>query len=448
MGAVGVATGTLAVGQEKAGEDEFRIMTLDPGHFHAALVQKRMFPDVAKQVHVYAPKGSDLQQHLARIESFNSRSENPTSWQTKVYVGDDFLEKMLAEKPGNVVVLAGNNGAKTRYILESVKAGLNVLSDKPMAITPKDFELLQEAYAIADEKGLLINDIMTERHEITTQLQRFFAQESEFFGEIDQGSPEDPAVTKESVHHFYKMVAGAPLVRPAWFYDVTQQGEGIVDVTTHLVDLVQWGLFPEQVLGLDEAKVLSARTWDTKMTPAEFTKSTNVPAFPDYLKGNLDDDGNLLVACNGEFVFELKGVHAKISVIWNYVAPEGAADTHFSLMRGSKVAAIIRQGAEQEFKPVLYLEPREGVEVEDLQESLQVVAEKAAAKWPGVEVVSTDKGWEVKVPEKYHVGHEAHFSQVAESFVNQLKTGEMPVWEVPNTLAKYRTIMDAYKKSR
>ena len=62
------------------------------------------------------------------------------------------------------------------------------------------------------------------------------------------GSSEDPAVTKVSVHHFSKIVSGCPLQRPAWFFDVEQQGEGIVDVTTHLVDLVQWECFPEQIL--------------------------------------------------------------------------------------------------------------------------------------------------------------------------------------------------------
>ena len=36
---------------------EVRLITLDPGHFHAALVQKEMYPGVAKQVHVYAPLG-------------------------------------------------------------------------------------------------------------------------------------------------------------------------------------------------------------------------------------------------------------------------------------------------------------------------------------------------------------------------------------------------------
>src|SRR5690606_24239579 len=90
-----------------------RLMTLDPGHFHAALVQKTMLDNVDSVVHVYAPEGPELQQHLGRIEGYNNRAENPTQWLEKVYRGDDYFEKMLAERPGNVVVLAGNNKLKT-----------------------------------------------------------------------------------------------------------------------------------------------------------------------------------------------------------------------------------------------------------------------------------------------------------------------------------------------
>ena len=39
---------------------EVQLLTLDPGHFHAALVQKEMYPGVAPRVHVYAPLGPDL----------------------------------------------------------------------------------------------------------------------------------------------------------------------------------------------------------------------------------------------------------------------------------------------------------------------------------------------------------------------------------------------------
>ena len=96
-------------------------MTLDPGHFHAALVQKFMYDDVDPLVHVYAPAGEDLSEHLKRIERFNSRTEQPTHWREDVYSRPDFFEKMLAEKPGNIVVLAGNNARKTEYILRSVR---------------------------------------------------------------------------------------------------------------------------------------------------------------------------------------------------------------------------------------------------------------------------------------------------------------------------------------
>src|SRR5258706_6387130 len=88
---------------------EVRLITLDPGHFHASLVQKFMYPQVSPIVQVYAPDGPDLEQHLQRIESFNTRTENPTHWQEKVYRGPDFLDRMVSEKAGNVVVISGNN---------------------------------------------------------------------------------------------------------------------------------------------------------------------------------------------------------------------------------------------------------------------------------------------------------------------------------------------------
>jgi len=66
---------------------EVKIMTLDPGHFHAALVQKEMYNQVDPTVYVYAPDGPDVQDHLARIEAYNTREENPTAWIEKVYKG-------------------------------------------------------------------------------------------------------------------------------------------------------------------------------------------------------------------------------------------------------------------------------------------------------------------------------------------------------------------------
>src|SRR3954447_16456109 len=93
--------------------DPVRLITLDPGHFHAALVQKEMYPGIAPEVYVYAPGGAELSAHLDLVKQYNSRSETPTKWEEKVYTGKDYLAKMLSEKKGNVVVLAGNNRQKT-----------------------------------------------------------------------------------------------------------------------------------------------------------------------------------------------------------------------------------------------------------------------------------------------------------------------------------------------
>ena len=426
---------------KKEGSDKVQLITLDPGHFHAALVQKSMYDHVDSVVHVYAPEGNDVALHLNRINGFNTRAENPTHWKEEVYYGTDFFEKMLAEKAGNVVVLSGNNLKKAEYVSKSLSAGFNVLADKPMIIESKDFELLKESFAKAKENKLLLYDIMTERYEISTMLQKEFSMLPEVFGTLEEGTPENPAVTKESVHHFYKYVSGSILKRPAWFMDATQQGEGIVDVTTHLVDLVQWECFPEQIIDYTKDIELTKASHSlTSMTLNEFKAITDLESFPDYLKKDVVNDTMLNIYSNGEINYKLKGVHAKVSVIWNYKAPEGAGDTHYSIMRGTKANLIIRQGAEQQYKPTLYIESSNKADLESvLQGNLKIVQ----AKYPGIELKKIDTGWEVIIPDSYKEGHEAHFGRVTEKFLEYLQNKNMPAWEVPNMIAKYYTTTKA-----
>ena len=428
-------------------EGEVRLITPDPGHFHAALVQKNMYAQVHPEVFVYAPAGEDLEQHVKRIEGYNGRPDNPTRWDLHVYKGDDFLAKMLAEKRGNVMVTAGNNLKKTAYIKAAINAGINVLADKPMAIDVANFEVLKQAFESAKRNDVLLYDVMTERFEITTLLQREFSMLPEVFGTLEKGAPENPAVTKESVHHFCKYVSGAPLKRPAWFYDVEQQGEGIVDVTTHLVDLVQWECFPEVILDVADVNIISAKRWTTDLSAEQFALSTGLPEFPDYLKKDVLND-MLRVYSNGEINYTLKGVHAKIAVIWNFMPPEGAGDTHYSIMRGSKASLIIRQGAEQGYKPTLYIEPTANTDPSVFEKTLTGAMTKIQAKYPGVELKKLDTGWETLVPQEYHNGHEAHFGQVTERFLQYLVDGKLPDWETPNMITKYYTTTKALEAAK
>ena len=431
----------------KSSDNTIRFVTLDPGHFHAALVQKSMYDNVDSAVHVYSPPGDDVKLHLDRIDGFNTRSDNPTQWIEKVYTGGDFFEKMIAEKAGNVVVLSGNNQNKTEYIAKSLEAGFNVLADKPMAINSADFEILKGAFETAEKNNLLLYDIMTERFEITTMLQKELSMLPEVFGVLEKGTPENPAVTKESVHHFYKYVSGEVLTRPAWFFDVTKEGEGLVDVTTHLVDLIQWECFSEKILDYTkDIQVDSAKRWTTDLTLSEFKAVTKLDEFPDYLKKDVADDGILKVYCNGEINYMLCGIHAKTSVTWAYKAPEGAGDTHYSIMRGTKANLIIRQGAEQKYKSTLYIEQvtRDASYGRVLLKQLK----KIQAKYPGVELKKINQGWEIIIPEKYREGHEAHFARVTENFLDYLENRNMPEWEVPNMIAKYYTTTKALELAK
>jgi hypothetical protein len=89
-----------------AQQPSVKLITLDPGHFHAALVQKSMYPQVDPTVYVYGKKSADLQMHLDKINGYNADAKAPTHWKEVVYEGDDYLARMLKEKQGNVVVLA------------------------------------------------------------------------------------------------------------------------------------------------------------------------------------------------------------------------------------------------------------------------------------------------------------------------------------------------------
>lgn len=424
---------------------EVKIMTLDPGHFHAALVQKSMYDQVDSVVHVYAPEGPDVEDHLARINGYNTRAEAPTSWEEVVYKGGDFFEKMLSEKPGNVMVVSGNNAKKTEYILKTIEGGINVLADKPMVITPEDFPKLEQAFQVAAEKGVLLYDIMTERHEITTMLQRELSKNTAVFGSLQTGTAEEPAITKESVHHFSKMVSGNPLKRPAWFFDTKQQGEGIVDVNTHLVDLIQWEAFPEVILSKADVEIVSGKRWTTDLTPEMFKKVTALDQYPEYLQKDVVD-GTLKVYSNGEIIYKLKGIYAKASVIWNFEAPAGAGDTHYSIMRGTNCNLVIKQGAEQGYKPTLYIESIPGSPAELDANLTKAVDEELQTAYPGIKLVKqSDKLWMVEIPASYKVGHEAHFTQVTDKYLQYLIDGKLPDWEVPNMIVKYYTTTEGLK---
>ncbi len=426
-------------------DNEVKLMTLDPGHFHAALVQKTQYAQVSPSVNIYTPEGEDVKDHLVRIHGFNKRSKNPTNWKSSVYTGSDYLEKMISEKPGNIMITSGKNNKKNDYIKATVDAGINVLADKPMCVDKDGFELLIKIFNSAKKNDVLVYDIMTERSEITTILQKELIEIPEVFGTIIKGTLENPAVVKASVHHFFKYIGGKPLKRPDWFFDSAQQGDGLVDVTTHLVDLVQWELFPEQILNYKtDVEIIYPKHWPTNLTLEQFRNVTKLEEFPKFFKSQIKNNV-LPVYCNGEINYRLKGIQAKVVVEWKYQAPEGGGDTHFSVIKGTKSNIIIKQGEEQNYKPELYVEANEGVNKEELNKELNSSLAKLQTKYPGIKVERENDYWHIIIPNKYRIGHEAHFGQVMERYLNYLVDGKLPEWEVPNMITKYYTTTEALR---
>lgn len=425
---------------------EIKLVVVNPGHFHASLLQKFSQEQINDSVFVYAPEGPELEQYLASIESYNNRSDNPTSWNEIVYAGDDFINKLLEEKKGNVVVLAGNNKRKTDYIFQTINAGYNVLADKPMVINSEGFELLVQAQDSASKQDVYLYDVMTERYDIMNILGRELINNQNLFGELKSGSPNNPSVELESVHHFFKEVSSNPLVRPAWFYDVDQQGEGIVDVSNHLVDLVNWMCFPDEPIDYKkDVEVLSAKHWATKLTLSDFEKSTKLKSFPDFLQKYVKDS-QLEVHANGEVNYNVKDKNATVRVIWNYEAPEGTTDTYNATLKGTKSSVHIVQDESTNYIEELFVEKNEDISAADFKASIDQVGSIIQKEYPYISVESiSDSKYQFVIPIDKRKGHEDYFGMVAAKFFSFLVKDEIPEWEITNMITKYYITTKAYK---
>jgi len=212
------------------------------------------------------------------------------------------------------------------------------------------------------------------------------------------------------------------------------------------VDLIQWECWPDSILDYKKDIVmLSARRWPTVLTPAEFEKVTALDKYPAALAGYVKDT-LLQVYANGEMNYTLKGVHARVSVTWNFQAPEGGGDTHYSMLRGTLANLVIRQGKEQQYRPVLSVEPVHPSP--GYEKALGQAIAALQGQYAGLSLVKTSRGWDLLIPDKYNLDHEATFAEVTKKYLGFVQAGRLPDWEVPNMLAKYYTNMKALEMAR
>jgi predicted dehydrogenase len=418
---------------------------LDPGHFHAALTLRERHPRVSEEIFVYAAPGPELDDFLALIAAFNRRRERPTAWRPVVRAGSESLERLEAERPGDVVILAGRNDRKMRLMRRCHDAGFHVLADKPWLAGPEGLDDLRHTLA----GGPLAVEIMTGRHDITSRLARKLVAEAEVFGDFEASSPGAPAIEMASVHHLEKMVNAAPLRRPAWFFDVRVQGDGIADIPTHMVDAAERlvaasasraAASPSRALAL-----IAARRWATPVPRSVFSRVTGLPDFPPEIQPAVRDS-TLAYDGNAELSFRVGEVTVALDTRWDLSEPAGGGDTSRTVIRGTRAEIRIEQSAATGFRRRLSVVPRLA------SDHLQSTLERTVAVWqadhPGVTLAAAGAGWEIQAPPALDIGHESHFPLVLADFLALVERGSAPLALAAHTLAKYTLLVEASLAAR
>lgn len=400
-----------------------RLLFYDPGHFHAALVLAARNPRIDRDIHVYAPMGTELLNFVDLVNGFNSRADTATDWQLHLHTEADPLGRLISERRGEIVVIAGRNNTKLRDIRRLHAAGFNVLADKPWATSSTqlpDLDLVTAGPPVA-------MDIMTERHDTVAQMRHRVVATKSVFGGFASRATAGPAMEFRSVHHLCKDVDGRPLTRPEWFYDVNVQGDGLVDIQCHMVDQVQWLLDAAGVLpggsGADDGapRIVDTRRWATPVPLSAFTESTGASSFPPELDGQVSD-GVLLLACNGQIDYEMRGIGLRQRAEWQLRSQPGGGDTHWSIVRGTNAHVVVRGD------PAAFDTTQIHVGSDDRQRlarHLHEALDEWRTEFPGLDIADSEIGYELLIPAELHARHEAHFPPVLERFIDLV---EDPNW--------------------
>jgi predicted dehydrogenase len=405
------------------------LLFLDPGHFHAALTLRVPHPRVADEVVVYSD-GAELRDFLGLVERFNARPVSPTRWRVAVVRGADPLARLVDERRGDVVVLAGRNGGKARAIRRLHEAGFHVLADKPWLVDRDDLDDVRASLA----DWPLAMEIMTGRHDLPARLwQRLVATPGVFGAFRADGA----AIEFDSVHHLQKLVDGAPLRRPWWFFDVRVQGSGAVDIPTHLVDRTQWLLEGTGIAPSAMPRLVSARTWPTLVPVEAFSAITGQPAFPPELKPFVEGDA-LAYRCNARIEYRVGAVTTRAETRWDLAPPAGGGDTSVMVAHGTGASVRLEQSARTGHRRQILVDMHEG--------SARALVERVAgwqAEFPGVRVEPAGAGGrEVVVPAALDGGHETHFALVLDEFLAAIDAHRWPAALAQRTLAKYALLAE------
>jgi predicted dehydrogenase len=240
-----------------------------------------------------------------------------------------------------------------------------------------------------------------------------------------------------SVHHLMKVVSGVPNPRPAWYFDVRQQGDALADIGTHLVDRVHGTLFPEQALDHRRDIAIGAVSrWPTTLDLAQFRQVTGAMEWPDYLAPDVAANiagVTLAYHCNTHLDYAVRGIHVGLDMVWEWLEPPGGGDTHTETWRGTSARIELRHGPGEGWRPQLYVVPQA-----DIGGALERRIAALAQSHTGLGLERRAGEWKIVIPDTLRIGHDAHFRELTRNFLTHVEApGSLPAWETQNLLAKY-----------
>ena len=212
----------------------------------------------------------------------------------------------------------------------------------------------------------------------------------------------------------------------------------MADVGTHLVDLVEWTLFPGQHIDYrKDVQVLKADREPLMLTRQQFERVTGEHDWPAYLRRDIKVRP-LGVFLQQQGGFTIHGVYVSLKVRWQYEAPPGHKDSYFASYRGRRSQIDLRAGPEEHFVPQITVTPTSDRDRDALLATLRSKLETLQSQYPGIRAEPAGSGFHIVVPDRARAPENSYFSLLAARFLDYVRNPKsLPNWEKANMLTKY-----------
>ena len=146
----------------------------------------------------------------------------------KVYWGEDW-RKMLREEKLDVVSICSPNYLHAPMTIEAINNNVNVLCEKPIAISMKELEEIEK---LLQQKNLIFFSSFQKRYNpLMVYIKKII--ENEVLGKI--------TLVKYFFSHLGPYTSWRPLSQQKWFFDSEMAGGGVLlDLGVHCIDILRY----------------------------------------------------------------------------------------------------------------------------------------------------------------------------------------------------------------